>query len=58
MLISVRPNIAVDKLPVFDGKTYFIMQSAADSREILRTEVHHELLNEEEYYYYHFYNNG
>ena len=58
LLVSVRPSIAVDKLPVFDGKTFFLMQSIEESKEILRTEVHHELVNEEEYYYYHFYNNG
>ena len=42
----------------FDPSRSFVLQSATDSMEILRTQTHVELVNPGAWNYYHFYNNG
>lgn len=58
LLISIRTSNTQDGPAPFDTNHAFVLQSALEGREILRTQTHTELVQEEEWNYYTFYNNG
>ena len=61
VLLSVRPSESItsqNKDIVFDSKNYFILQTALDCIEIMRTQSISQFFYQDEWNYFSFYNNG
>lgn len=59
LLISIVPeHPESNPTSPFNSSHAFVLQSADDAMEILRTQTHVELVNPGAWNYYHFYNNG
>ena len=60
LLISILPDEATtaSNEKRFDGRSRFILQTAMDTIELLRTQNINQQLQEGEWFYYWFYNNG
>ena len=60
LLISVLPDEAstADSKTMFDGSTFFVLQTSHDIQEIMRTQTLNQDVRENEWNYFSFYNNG
>lgn len=58
LLLSLRGQGTSDSKQPFDAKNSFVMQTAMDCIEVLRTQTISQQIMEDEWNYYSFYNNG